>query len=95
MTRKLTWQFLRCQEEQIRLGLLKVHSDRFCWSNEAQVDTLIAQLEMGDFQAVKRVRLVLLFQQPCSQGVAISYSTNSLNGGREKVVVEKANSPCL
>jgi len=43
------------QEEQTRLGLLKVHSDRFCWSQEAQAGTLTAQLEMGDFQAVKRV----------------------------------------
>jgi len=77
MTRKLTYLFLRCQEEQIRLGLLKVHSDRFCWSEEAQAATLIAQLEMGDFQAVKRVRLALLVHQPRSQGVAISDSIYS------------------
>lgn len=77
MTHKLTYQFLRCQEEQIRLGLLKVHSDRFCWSEEAQAGTLTAQLEMGDFQAVKRVRLVLLVHQPRSQGVAISHSIYS------------------
>lgn len=43
------------QEEQIRLGLFKVHSDKFCWKKEAEAGTLIAQLEMGDFQAVKRV----------------------------------------
>lgn len=60
MTRDLKYHFLRCQEEQNRLGLLKVHSDRFCWSKEAQAGILTAQLEMGDFQAVKRVRLVLL-----------------------------------
>ena len=68
MTSKLTYQLLHCQEEQIRLGLLKVHSDRFCWMKEVEAVTLIAQLEMGDFQALKRVRLVLLFYQPRSQG---------------------------
>lgn len=45
---------VRCQEEQTRLGMIKVYSDRFCWSN-AQAGMLIAQLEMGDFQAVKQV----------------------------------------
>ena len=74
MTSKLTYQFLRCQEEQISLGLLNVHSDRFCWNREEHAATLVAQLEMGDFQAIKRVGLVLLFHQSRFQGVDVSYS---------------------
>ena len=58
MTSQLRYQSLLCQEEEIRLVLLKVYSDRFCWIKGAQANTLIAQLEMGDFQAVKQVRLV-------------------------------------
>ena len=67
------------------LGLLKVLSDRFCWIKGEQAVTLIAQLEMGDFQAVKQVRLVLLFHQPRFQGDDFSPIQQQLNGGRREV----------
>ncbi|KAL9969791.1 hypothetical protein ACROYT_G022050 [Oculina patagonica] len=35
--------------------MIKVYSDGFCWGKEAQTGMLTAQLEMGDFLAVKKV----------------------------------------
>ena len=40
---------------------------------------------MGDFQAVKQVRLVLLFHQPRFQGYDFSPIQQQLNGGRKEV----------
>ena len=93
MSSKLTYQSLRCQEEQIRLRLLKVHSDRFCWIREEQAATLVAQLEMGDFQAVKRVCLALVFHQSRFQGVDFSYSITVIVKWRPREVGKKTNNP--
>ena len=35
--------------------MVKVHSDKFCWRRTEEASNLIAQLQMGDFDAVKMV----------------------------------------
>jgi len=47
------------QEEKVKLGMLRVHSDKFCWKKTKATGVLVAKLEMGDFQAVKTVMRVL------------------------------------
>lgn len=39
------------QEEQIRLGMTKVYSDRFCWKKSKNDETLIVQMKMEDFSS--------------------------------------------
>lgn len=48
------------QEEKAKLGLIRVHSDKFCWKKTQKAGILFAIMEMGDFQAVKKVMLVNL-----------------------------------
>jgi len=43
------------QEEKSRLGMIKVYSDKFCWSRTQEAGTLITKLEMGDFSAVGKI----------------------------------------
>ena len=57
---------------------------------EVEAATLIAQLEMGDFQALKRVRLVLLFYQPRSQGPTVKWQPQE-----ELSVGKRGTSPSL
>ena len=51
----MSWFYF--QEEQSRLGMLRVHVDRFC-TKEKEARSIIAELKTGDFGAVKRVRTV-------------------------------------
>ena len=44
------------QEEQSRLGMMRVHVDKFCLK-EKEAWLIIAALKTGDFEAVKRVRI--------------------------------------
>ncbi|KAJ7382359.1 hypothetical protein OS493_035419 [Desmophyllum pertusum] len=83
------------QEEQTRLGMIKVYSDRFCWSN-AQAGMLIAQLEMGDFQAVKQVERRKIDQMklpekitytlPPSNATSMKMTTRLLNESQETLL---------
>ena len=53
------------------MGMIKVHSDRFCWSKETQAGMLIAQLEMGDFLAAKKVSSCFVY--PFSVNILFIY----------------------
>jgi len=37
--------------------MIKVYSDKFIWSKTREAGTLIAKVEMGDFEAVRKVIL--------------------------------------
>ena len=37
--------------------MIKVYSDKFCWSKTSEGGTLMAKLEMGDFAAVRKVMI--------------------------------------
>ncbi|KAJ7382369.1 hypothetical protein OS493_035429 [Desmophyllum pertusum] len=75
-----------------KTGMIKVYSDRFCWSN-AQAGMLIAQLEMGDFQAVKQVERRKIDQMklpekitytlPPSNATSMKMTTRLLNESQE------------
>ena len=45
------------QEEQSRLGMIRVHVDKFSLK-EKEAWLIIAVLKTGDFEAVKRVRIM-------------------------------------
>ena len=49
----MSWFYF--QEEQSRLGMMRVHVDRLCMK-EKEARSIIAELKTGDFGAVKRVR---------------------------------------
>ena len=51
--------FLYFQEEQIRLGMTKVYSDRFCWKKSKNDETLIVQMKMEDFSSASEPVIII------------------------------------
>ncbi|CAH3135207.1 unnamed protein product [Pocillopora meandrina] len=49
------------QEEQSRLGMMRVHVDGFCMK-EKEARSIIAELKTGDFGAVKRIERIKIDQ---------------------------------
>ena len=46
------------QEEKTRIPMITVYSNNFSWRKKQGSVTLVAKLEMGSFQAVKKVKLI-------------------------------------
>ena len=47
------------QEEQIRLGMIKVYSDRFCWKKSKNDEMLIVQMNMEDFSSASEPVIII------------------------------------
>ena len=46
------------QEQKTRIPMITVYSNNFFWRKKQGSVTLVAKLEMGSFQAVKKVMLI-------------------------------------
>ena len=47
------------QEEQIRLGMIKVYSDRFCWKKSKNDEMRIVQMKMEDFSSASEPVIII------------------------------------
>ena len=47
------------QDEQIRLGMIKVYSDRFCWKKSKNDEKLIVQMKMEDFSSASEPVIII------------------------------------
>ena len=48
------------QEEKIRLGMIKVYSDRFCWKKSKNDEMLIVQMKMEDFSSASEPVIIMI-----------------------------------
>ena len=48
------------QEEQNKLGLIKVYSDRFCWKKGKSDEMLIVQMRMEDFISASEPVIIMI-----------------------------------
>jgi len=77
------------QEEKVKLGMLRVHSDKFCWKKTKAAGVLVAKLEMGDFQAVKTVERIKIDEMRLPE--KITYTLPPCNASTMKVVAKLSN----
>ena len=50
------------QEEQIKLGMIKVYSDRFCWKKGKNNEMLIVQMRMEDFISASEPVIIIILR---------------------------------
>jgi len=74
------------QEEKTRLGMIKVYSDKFIWSKTREAGTLIAKLEMGDFEAVRKIERRKIDEMRLPEKV--TYTLPSCDASAMKVVAK-------
>lgn len=48
------------QEEKMRLGMIKVYSDRFCWKKSKNDEMLIVQMKMEDFSSASEPVIIMI-----------------------------------
>ena len=48
------------QKEQIKLGMIKVYSDRFCWKKSKNNEMLIVQMRMEDFISASEPVIIMI-----------------------------------
>jgi len=77
------------QEEKVKLGMLRVHSEKFCWKKTQATDVLIAKLEVGDFQAVKTVERIKIDEMRLPE--KITFILPPCNASTMKVVTRLLN----
>lgn len=60
------------QEEKLRLGLRRVHSDKFCWKKSSPTDKILAMLKMGDLGAIRKIERIKVDEMRLSEKVTFS-----------------------
>ncbi|CAH3190380.1 unnamed protein product [Porites evermanni] len=81
------------QEEKIRIPLITVYSNNFSWRKTQGPGTLVAKLEMGSFQAVKKVdrRKIEEMRLPEKMTFSLPPSDASFMKVKAELIDESAN----